>query len=51
MAQSILVGLIFILALIYLGRFVYRQFNAGNAESGNCDKCIPEIPIQKLKKK
>lgn len=51
MLQSILVGLIFIIALIYLGRFLYGQFNAGKSGSGHCDKCLPDVPAKKQKEK
>ena len=49
MLQSILVGLIFIIAMIYLGRFLYRQINAGKTGSGHCDKCLPDVSSKRLK--
>jgi hypothetical protein len=41
MVQTILVGLVFLAALIYLGRFIYNQVNASKRD-GQCDKCLPD---------
>ena len=49
MVQTILVGIIFITALVFLGRFIYRQINAENDENGHCDKCMPKQASKKLK--
>ena len=51
MVQTILVGIIFITALIFLGRFIYRQMKVGNDENGHCDKCLPKQASINLKKK
>ena len=51
MNQIILVGIIFIAALIFFGRFIYRQINAGNDENGHCDKCLPKQSSNIVKKK
>ncbi|MBY0435328.1 MAG: FeoB-associated Cys-rich membrane protein [Cyclobacteriaceae bacterium] len=37
--QQIIIGLIFLGAAIYLGRMVYRSFQAKNACSSGCGKC------------
>lgn len=42
MSQTILVGVIFITAIFFFGRFIYHQINAGNDENGHCDKCLPK---------
>ncbi len=39
MIQQIIIGLIFLGAAIYLGRMVYRSFQAKNACSSGCGKC------------
>ena len=39
MIQSILVGLIFIVAVIYVGRLIYLSFQSKNACSTGCGKC------------
>jgi hypothetical protein len=41
MAQVILVGIIFMAAMIYLGRFIYKQATAGK-DDAHCDKCLPK---------
>jgi len=41
MWQGIIVAIIFISALIFLGRFIYRQTKVGN-EDAHCDKCLPK---------
>ncbi|MBX2965301.1 MAG: FeoB-associated Cys-rich membrane protein [Cyclobacteriaceae bacterium] len=38
MFQNILIGLIFVAALAYLGRMIYRSFRAKSCASG-CGKC------------
>ena len=42
MGQIILVGIVFFIALIFFGRFIYRQVIAGKDENGHCDKCLPK---------
>jgi len=49
MIQSIIVGVIFVAALFFIGRFIFRQINAGKEESAHCDKCIPKQTSGKLK--
>lgn len=39
MWQQIIVGLIFIIALAFLGRWVYRAFSGKPGCSGGCDGC------------
>ena len=39
MVQTILLGVIFIAALVYLGRFIYRQVHTRENE-GHCEKCL-----------
>jgi hypothetical protein len=38
MFQEILIGLIFITALFYLGRLIYKSFQANSCATG-CGKC------------
>jgi uncharacterized membrane protein len=40
MLQAILLILVFVAALFYLGRFMYRQASAGKND-GQCEKCLP----------
>ncbi len=48
MVQEILVGLVFVIALFYLGRYIYRQVRAGKDGEVYCDKCVPkESPRKK----
>jgi bacterioferritin-associated ferredoxin len=39
MVQQILVGIIFLLATMYIFRLVYRNLQAKSACSTNCGKC------------
>jgi FeoB-associated Cys-rich membrane protein len=39
MIQQILIALIFLGAAFYLGRMVYRSFQAKNACTSGCGKC------------
>lgn len=48
MIQYILIGLVFVGALAYLGRIVYRQFTRSECESG-CGKCN-QIDVNKIEK-
>ena len=41
MIQTILLGVVFLAAVIYLGRFIYQQASAGKDE-GHCEKCLPK---------
>jgi hypothetical protein len=50
MMQSILLGVVFLVAIIYLGRFIFQQIR-GQDESGHCDKCLPKQASDKLKMK
>jgi hypothetical protein len=47
MFQSILVGLIFIAAVLYIGRLIFRSFRADSACSSGCGKCAA-IDFKKL---
>lgn len=46
MIQSILLGIVFVAALAYLGRFLYRQATAGK-DDAHCDKCLPKESFKK----
>jgi uncharacterized membrane protein len=46
MVQTIIVVVIFLGALFYLGRFIYRQTTAGKDEA-YCDKCSPRDQKEK----
>jgi hypothetical protein len=39
MVQSVLVALLFISAVIYVGRLVYKHFQAKSACESGCGKC------------
>jgi hypothetical protein len=39
MIQSLVVGLIFLLALLYVGRLVYKSFQAKSSCDSGCGKC------------
>jgi hypothetical protein len=39
MIQSILVGLIFIAALVYVGRLIIKSFQANSGCATGCGKC------------
>jgi hypothetical protein len=39
MVQQITIGLIFIGAVVYLGRLIYRHFQAKHACATGCGKC------------
>ncbi len=41
MWQTILVGIIFLAAILYLIRFIIRQIKTGKDENIHCDKCLP----------
>lgn len=48
MVQEILVGIVFAVALFYLGRYIWRQVRAGKGDEVYCDKCVPkESPRKK----
>ncbi len=48
MEQKILVGILFLVALYFFGRFIYKQINAGNDENGHCEKCLPKQATKKI---
>ncbi len=48
MIQNVLLAVIFIAALFYLGRFIYRQINTGK-DDGHCEKCLPKQAAEKRK--
>lgn len=50
MIQNILLTVIFITALIYFGRFIYRQINVGK-DDGQCEKCLPKQAADNMKGK
>lgn len=50
MIQNILLAVIFIAALFYSGRFIYRQMNAGK-DDGHCEKCLPKQAADRTKEK
>jgi hypothetical protein len=39
MIQNLLVGLVFLLALVYVGRLIYKSFQAKSACESGCGKC------------
>jgi hypothetical protein len=39
MLQQIAIGIIFLVALIYIGRIIYKSFQAKAACSSGCGKC------------
>ena len=41
MLQSVIVGIIFLAAFIYLAKFVYKQTKVGK-DGAKCDKCLPK---------
>jgi uncharacterized membrane protein len=43
MFQVILLVIVFLAALFYLGRFIYRQATA-DKDDANCEKCLPKKP-------
>lgn len=45
MVQMILVGMIFLAALFYVGRFIYKQANVGKTDA-SCDKCLPKESLK-----
>jgi hypothetical protein len=45
MTQKILLVLVVAAALIYLGRYLYRQINAGR-DGSHCDKCLPKDSLK-----
>jgi FeoB-associated Cys-rich membrane protein len=49
MIQQILIGLIFLAAAFYLGKMVYRSFQAKHACSSGCGKCAV-ADLEKVKK-
>ena len=49
--QSILLGVVFLAAMVYLGRFIFQQIRGSQDESGHCDKCLPKQASDKLKMK
>lgn len=54
MIQQILVVIIFTIALFYIGRLIYRNFQAKSACSSGCGKCgidFEKIEQQLEKKK
>ncbi|HEY9048373.1 MAG TPA: FeoB-associated Cys-rich membrane protein [Ohtaekwangia sp.] len=39
MIQNVIVALVFALALVYIGRMLYRNFKAKSACESGCGKC------------
>ncbi|MFM8914504.1 MAG: FeoB-associated Cys-rich membrane protein [Flammeovirgaceae bacterium] len=48
MSQSVLIGLLFIGAAFYLGRMVFRSFQAKNECATGCGKCAASSSSQEL---
>ena len=46
MIQYILLGIVFLTALAYLGRFLYGQATA-DKNGAHCDKCLPKESLKK----
>ena len=42
MIQTILVGIIFIAAVFYIGRMLYKQATTSGKDNERCDKCLPK---------
>ena len=49
MIQNILVGLLFLSALIYVGRMIYKSFTAKSGCDTGCGKCSA-IDFDKIEK-
>ena len=49
MMQHIIIGLIFVTAVMYLGRLIYRSFRSGSACETGCGKC-GAVDFAKLEK-
>lgn len=47
MIQEILLILIFVGALVWLGRFLCKQANCGNHDTTTCDKCVPKQSVNR----
>lgn len=47
MIQEILVALIFIAAMAWLARLLYRQMTASKREGQACDKCVPKQTVNR----
>jgi hypothetical protein len=45
MLQEILLGIILVAAILYTGRFIYRQSKAGS-DDAHCDKCLPKESLK-----
>jgi hypothetical protein len=49
MIQHIIIGLVFMAAVAYLGRLVYRSFKSGSECATGCGKCSA-VDFNKLEK-
>jgi len=49
MIQQVVIGIIFLSALGYLGRMIYRSFQAKNACATGCGKC-GAVDFEKIEK-
>jgi len=49
MIQQIVIGLIFLVALGYIGNLIYKSFQAKNACSTGCGKC-GAVDLAKIEK-
>jgi hypothetical protein len=49
MAQEIIIGIIFLVALGYVGKLVYASFQSKKACSSGCGKC-GAIDLEKIEK-
>lgn len=45
MVQKILLIVIFTAAVVYIGRFIYRQVKT-NRSQAHCDKCLPKESLR-----
>jgi hypothetical protein len=50
MLQEIFIGLIFITAVIYIGRLIYKNFTSEGACSTGCGKCSVVVDFKKIEK-
>jgi hypothetical protein len=48
MIQQIIIGLVFLIAVAYVGRLIYRSFKAKSACSSGCGKCSA-VDFNKIK--
>ena len=50
MVEDILIGVLFLAALIYVGRMIYKSFQAKSGCASGCGKCGPAVDFAKIEK-